>query len=521
MQTNYYFLRQLTVKLNEEISGLVLAECFSQEKDELVMGFCTDGKQWRKKRSFYIRASVRPDFVCLSFPEDFRRASKNSVDLFKPLADLTVRGVRQYLNERCLAIEFEQGYSLLFKLHGNRSNLVLFQEDTVLELLHNKLLSDWQLSLENLDRPLAQRYADFLENGLRNTFPTFGKEVGSWLRQRGFEQQSTEGQWTLIIDVLKQLETPQYFLKTIDYQPTMLLLEEGGVLLQRSDSPIEAANSFFYAFQKVNVFDKEKGKVIRSLQKQIDKNNQLLDQGFEKYSELETHSRYEEWGHILMANLHQIPERADSVTLHNFYTDSPIQIKLKADLSPQKNAENYYRKAKNVKIEIQYLADQMQVREQVLAEIKAHLVALEAIDSLKVLRKYVKEHQLEKPEKQASPIHEQFRRIDYEGFEIYVGRNAKNNDLLTQKFARKEDLWLHARDVTGSHVVVRQRPGRPFPKTVVERAAALAAFYSKRKNDTLCPVIVTPKKYVRKTRDLAEGQVIVDKEEVVMVEPMS
>lgn len=100
-----------------------------------------------------------------------------------------------------------------------------------------------------------------------------------------------------------------------------------------------------------------------------------------------------------------------------------------------------------------------------------------------------------------------------------IGRNAKNNDLLTQRYTYKDDLWLHARDVTGSHVVVKYKAGKTFPKSVIERAAELAAWYSKRRTDSLCPVIVTPKKYVRKPKGLAEGQVLVEKEDVVLVVP--
>ena len=104
----------MTQHLEKELVGLVLAECFSQEKDELVMGFCTSGKQWKKHRQFYIRATILPEFVCLTFPDDFRRASKNSVELFKELLDLEVIGVKQYLNDRCFAIQF-QNNSLSFK----------------------------------------------------------------------------------------------------------------------------------------------------------------------------------------------------------------------------------------------------------------------------------------------------------------------------------------------------------------------------------------------------------------------
>ncbi len=106
-----------------------------------------------------------------------------------------------------------------------------------------------------------------------------------------------------------------------------------------------------------------------------------------------------------------------------------------------------------------------------------------------------------------------------EGWQIWIGKNANNNDLLTQKYAKKDDLWLHARDVAGSHVIIRKRSGMVFPKNIIERAAELAAFYSKRKTDTVCSVIVTQKKYVRKPKNMAAGKVIVDKEETLLVVP--
>ena len=112
-----------------------------------------------------------------------------------------------------------------------------------------------------------------------------------------------------------------------------------------------------------------------------------------------------------------------------------------------------------------------------------------------------------------------YRRFTCEGFQIWVGKSAKDNDALTLRHGYKEDLWLHARDVSGSHVLLKHQANRPFPPAVVEKAAALAAWYSKRKTDTLCPVICTPKKYVRKTKGAPPGQVVVEKEKVLLVEP--
>ena len=113
-----------------------------------------------------------------------------------------------------------------------------------------------------------------------------------------------------------------------------------------------------------------------------------------------------------------------------------------------------------------------------------------------------------------------FKQFETDGWVIWVGKNAKNNDLLTLKYAKKFDIWLHARDVSGSHVIIRNPNQRTVPKHVVEKAAELAAHFSKRATESLCPVIVTTKKFVRKTKDLLPGQVIVDREEeVVLVKP--
>ena len=110
-----------------------------------------------------------------------------------------------------------------------------------------------------------------------------------------------------------------------------------------------------------------------------------------------------------------------------------------------------------------------------------------------------------------------FKEFDFLGYKIYVGRNSKNNDELTLKFAKKDDIWLHAKDVAGSHVVIKKKSGQTVPKNVIEYAAVLAGKNSKRKSDSICPIIVTPKKFVRKIKGAPAGSVVVDREEVILV----
>ena len=534
MHTNYYFLRQLAPALAPHLTGLKLMECFSQDRDELVLVFAQAKGKTNFYRPYFIKATLRPDFSGLLFPESVQRARHNSVDLFEEFYGKTVLGVRSFLNERCLAISLEDDITLLFKFFGNRPNMLIFSGNDVVELFNNKLVSDRQLHLDTFDRPIDQSYGAFKQADFdhRKLFPTFGKVVNGWLKEKeqeedkeDEEQNRDEGhpKWSVIQSVLAQFETPRYYLTRLDHRPTLSLLPIGEIMREFNE-PIDASNQFFIRSNGLNTFEREKGDLLRLLEKRLKKAQTLLEANFKRLVAKDESIKNEELGNILMASLHEIiepgPGRSpETVTLHDFYRDQPITLKLKPDISPQKNAEGYYRKSKNERIEEEHLAEQIVRREQEITDLQAQQIHVGTLQGLKELRKFAKTNDLLADSPATTDPLELFKHVDIEGFRILIGRNAKNNDLITQRHSFKDDLWLHARDVTGSHVLVKYRAGKPFPKTVIERAAELAAWYSKRRTDSLCPVIVTPKKFVRKLKGLAEGQVVVEKESVIMVVP--
>ena len=524
MHQNYYFLRHLVETLRPLVVGLRFMEAFSQDKDEFIVVLAHARGKHNFYRPFFIRATLRPDFACLNFPDVFNRARTNSADLFEPLTDLLVTGLRVFKNERAIAIELENGYSLVFKLFGNRSNAVLFQNEEVIDVFNSKLAADNNLNLQALDRELDQSWEAYEAANYdhRKLFPTFGKEVNAYLEEQFGQTMgkppTPEERWGIINTTVQQINKANlFYLTEWNYQPTLSLVPIGKIWREFQD-PIAAINDFFNNYGRSSNIASEKGEALRLLQKRMQRTQVYVNETFEKLTKIDQGASNEEIGHILMANLHQIPERLERVELFDFYRDQPIVIKLKPDLKPQKNAENYYRKSKNERVEIEKLEENMTLREAELVQMREQMTQIEAIESLKELRKYLKINQILN---QTTPqtAAQLFKVLEFEGFVILIGKNAKNNDLLTKKFAHKEDLWLHARDVSGSHVVVKFKAGKKFPNSVVERAAQLAAWNSKRRGDTLCPVIVTPKKYVRKPKGLAEGAVIVDKEKVVMVEP--
>jgi len=220
-----------------------------------------------------------------------------------------------------------------------------------------------------------------------------------------------------------------------------------------------------------------------------------------------------------MANLHIHHDVTNKhIELLDFYHDVPINIKIKPNISLQKNAEMYYRKSKNHHKEIENLQQNIAKKRIMLEDMNIQVHQLSTAENLKELKQIIpntKPTHISQHQKNPKP----FMTFHIDGFEVWIGRNAANNDLLTQKFARKDDIWLHARDVTGSHTVIRKKDNSPIPLHTIEKVARLAAWYSKRKNDSLCPVIYTPKKYVRKPKGSHPGQVMLLREQVILVKP--
>lgn len=517
MHNNYYFLKQLSVRLKERLLDCTLEACFSQIKDELILVFAS-----KDDDAFYIRAYLQSDFSCLSFPQTFARANKNTADIFPGLIGKKVIDVVQFENERSFAVKLDQGYALLFKLYGNRSNIVLFENEQVKMLFKKNLVVDNDIIWNNINRPISQHFSDFLEHqgDLQKLFPTFGKIIKLYLQQQSYASMTLEKRWELITKVVKELETPaKYYLTKIEGIPTLSLLNLGDVFLELKD-PFEALNHLFVAYTRDYFFEKEKQQLLKQLDKLYKNTEAYIINTERKLREIQEGAGYDKIANIIMANLHQIPPHASEVSLYDFYQNKTIVIKLNSSISAQKNAENLYRKSKNQRIEVENMQANILAKKEQKKRIFEQIQEVEAMDALKLLRKYRKEQEpfLAKGKSDKKSF---FKSFEIEGFQVWVGKNARNNDLLTQKHAYKEDLWLHAKDVSGSHVIVKYQAGKKFPKPVIEKAAQLAAYYSQRKTDSLCPVIYTPKKFVRKPKGAAPGAVVVEKEAVIMVQPAS
>ncbi len=491
----------------------VISECFSQSKDELILRF------ERGPTSFYIRANLMPEVSCLSFADEFQRARRNSVDLFGEIAGRRVLDVRQFNNERSFALHLSDGLDLLFKMHANRTNIILFKGGIATELFRNNLTADFNLNLGSLDREIDWSIDNFKSHidNLKSIYFTFGKVVWRYLEDRRFSYLDEEGKWAAIQEVLRQLNDPIYYVTLLDGKPALSLLEIGDVQKTLEDA-VEAANEFFYSLTNRYAFAKEKAALLNGLKARLEAGKNYLVKTSQKLDEVLNDNHYRVWADLIMANLHAIPPGSEKVVLDNFYDDNrPQEIALKKDLTPQKTAELFYRKAKNQHIEIDRLEDSIARKKEELQIVTDRIAEAEGLTDLKSVRALASVLNPSAGKKEAGPL--PYHEFEYNGFRILVGRHAHGNDTLTFRYGYKDDLWLHAKDVSGSHVLIKYQAGRNFPKDVIEYAASLAAYNSKRKTETLCPVIVTPKKFVRKRKGDPAGAVVVEREDVIMVEP--
>lgn len=514
MHNNYYFLRQLTRSLEHNLTGTVISECFSQHKDELIIRFETHGDP------FFIKASLEPSFSCLSFPDNFHRARKNSVDLLDLLIGQRVLGLRQYANERSFSFDLTNDLTLLFKMHGNRSNIILFEKGNASVFFRNSLVADQELTLESLDRTIDWSHENFLKHRqkLESIYFTFGKVVWKYLKEKDFDSLPEDQQWTMIQEVQQMLEHPSFFITETDGRLSLSLLRTGKIVKEYND-PMRAINDFFFTSIQQTAFAQEKSGALTVLRNKLHNGENYLKKTSQKLSEVESDTNYKTWADLIMANMHLIKLGMDSIDLPDFYRDNhTVHIKLKKDQSAQKNAESYYRKAKNQHIEIQRLKQSLEVKEKEIQQLKKTMLEIESSENLKNLRSRIDTEEIA-PSKEKQPPSLPYHEFNFKNFRIWVGRNAQSNDLLTFKHGYKEDLWLHAKDVAGSHVLIKHQAGKNFPKDVIERAAELAAYNSKRKTETLCPVVVTPRKFVRKRKGDPAGMVVVEKEDVIMVTP--
>lgn len=232
-------------------------------------------------------------------------------------------------------------------------------------------------------------------------------------------------------------------------------------------------------------------------------------------------------GDIVTANLHAMTRGMTTLRAVDFYQeDMPeIEIPLRPELSPQQNAARFYKEYNKAKHAEKILAEQIargEIEEEYLGAVLDELNRAESERDLTEIRAelegggYVRSTDRRKQQKQPASKPMRFRSSD--GFEILVGRNNRQNDQLSLKTARRDDLWLHIQKFHGTHVIICCA-GAPVPDETITEAAMLAAWYSQAREGQNVPVDVTQVRNLRKPNGAKPGMVVYDRYRTVIVTP--
>lgn len=223
-------------------------------------------------------------------------------------------------------------------------------------------------------------------------------------------------------------------------------------------------------------------------------------------------------GELLTANIYAVPQGVTTFKTIDYYeADMPeIEIAIDPAKTPAENAQKYFSKYNKAKRTLAALEIQEKQNNEELVYLESVLNALEnAKDDADLseirtelaesgfIRRQVQKKGSQKPKK-SKPLHY----VSSDGYDIFVGKSNLQNDELTLRMAEPTDIWMHTKDIPGSHVIIRTNGQSELPEATMEEAANLAAFYSKAKNSSMVPVDYTQRKNIKKPNGAKPGMVI-------------
>lgn len=282
----------------------------------------------------------------------------------------------------------------------------------------------------------------------------------------------------------------------------------------RSFSSISALLEQYYAEKnKVTRIRQKSADLRKIVQTALERNVKKYDLQLQQMKDTEKKDKYRIYGELLNTYGYQVPQGAKSTEALNYYTNETITIPLDPLLSATDNAKKYFEKYGKLKRTYEALSTlTLEVKEEIL-----HLESIQTALDIAVLDEdltQIKEELIESGyirrkggTKKAKITSKPFHYISKEGYHMYVGKNNYQNDELTFKFAAPSDWWFHAKNIPGSHVIVKTG-GNALPDSTFEEAARLAAFYSKGKTLDKVEIDYTEKRNVKKPNGSKPGFVV-------------
>ncbi len=445
---------------------------------------------------------------------------------------------------------FTMSKKLIFEIMGKHSNIVL------MDIASGKIIDSIKRVSFDVNRvrqilpgmiyqyPPAQDKIPFLEISAEQleALPADGKAI---LRSVGGIAPAFAEELALragvqrsgyLSDVLAAIESPNHadarvYLDEsgapIDFYPVPLSELEENCRVERFGDLSSAMEFYFGKKESSNQGRQKSHDLIRSVNALLDKMYLKKKRLSEDLLKAENSEDLRLYGELLTANIHLIQPGMKSVEVTNYYDGSTLTIPLDVKLSPSKNAQHYFKKYGKSKTAIKEKQIQLDENEAEIKYLESVLSFLENTDDvveIESIRAELVETGYVRRRRQAGGFKEKkykpapYRYTLSNGMSVLVGRNNKENDILTFKTAGNKDLWLHTKDIPGSHVIV-QSGGVELDEEAVWEAAAIAAYHSKARTSENVPVDYVQIKYVKKPAGAKPGMVIFTNNRTVYVNP--
>lgn len=446
--------------------------------------------------------------------------SKFLLTLKKTLLNSRLINILQSGFDRIVYFQFEklnqfgdiEKYDLVFEMMGKHSNLFLLEKNKILSSIFTASLdegtrvifsgSNYALPFEKIKLSPLQVPEDNFPFDSSQSFLNIVEGSGKILSGEVFND------YIKFTDYLE------------NYSPRIYHLDKGTLLTYNEFSEFteykfdafttinEALNVYLNFSFKSSLFNNKKNNLLKFIDIQLTKNNKIIQNIKKDLDKNSNFQKYRNLGDILAANMHLLKPDMTSIKLFDFYSNKEVDIKLDPLLSPNKNLNYYYNKYNKSKRTIENLNERLpKIKEEVsyLEEIKVFVNKEDEIIGLEEL-----ENELNIKQKHKIKINKKIKRellsYQYEGFTILVGRNSRENEEISFERGNSSDIWLHIKDLPGSHVLIMKN-NMEITDSVLLYAANLAGIYSKASVGDKVTIDYCEKRFVKKIKKSKPGNV--------------
>ncbi|ATO43837.1 NFACT RNA binding domain-containing protein [Loigolactobacillus coryniformis] len=550
------FTHTMVNELSPLLTGARLSRISQPYPNELIITVRAN------RHNYPLLLSAHPSYARLQITEipfvNPEKPTNFTMTLRKYLDGAILKSIKQIDNDRVVHLTFtarneigdQESLVLIIEMMGRHSNIVLVNQadqriiDTIRHVAHDQNRYRLLLPGATYIAPPQQNEADpftateplyrtmpatpdiFAQaKALQQTYQGFGFDTALELATRLAQATDQDQAWHDFFQTLDQAPQPTIThdptKKQLQFSPCVFISQHGTRTTYASLS--ELLDHFYRDKAQLDRVHQQGSDLIRLVQNELKKNKKKYRKLEQTLAASEKADTYRIKGEILTTYLHKVERGMTEVTLPNFYADeAPIKISLSNQLSPSKNAQKYFTKYQKLKNSVHYVNEQLAATQQeidyfqgILTQI--NLAAPKDLQDIQAeLRQqgYLRTKSKQKKQRPKLSQPETFYASD--GTKILVGKNNLQNDRLTLKTACKTDIWLHAKDIPGSHVIITS--AEPSEQTLVE-AANLAAYYSKARLSATVPVDTVAVKKIHKPNGAKPGFVIYTGQKTITVTP--